>query len=79
MERLEPFTTQSWFLNNHEPFETIVGKGENVGTQHFLLFQHCFHLMTNTVPVKNVSIHLVSLQKVNRLRDRPTRAIDFDH
>ena len=23
--------------------ENIVGKGENAGNQHFLLFQHCFH------------------------------------
>ena len=23
-------------------FENIVGKGENVGKQHFLLFPHCF-------------------------------------
>ena len=23
-------------------FENIVGKGENAGTQHFLLFKHCF-------------------------------------
>ena len=31
--------------NYHEdekPFENIVGKGENAGNQHFLLFQQCF-------------------------------------
>ena len=25
-----------------EPFENIVGKEENAGNQHFLLFLHCF-------------------------------------
>ena len=25
-----------------KPFENIVGKGENAGDQHFLLFQQCF-------------------------------------
>ena len=26
------------------PFENIVGKGENAGNQHFLLFSHCLLL-----------------------------------
>ena len=30
-----------------KPFENIVGKGENAGNQHFLLFPQCF------VPFKN--------------------------
>ena len=25
-----------------QPFENTVGKGENAGTQHFLLFPQCF-------------------------------------
>ena len=25
-----------------KPYEVIVGKGENTGNQHFLLFPHCF-------------------------------------
>ena len=25
-----------------KPFENIVGKGENAGNQHFLLFPQCF-------------------------------------
>ena len=28
-----------------KPFENIVGKGENGGNQHFLLFQQCFQLI----------------------------------
>ena len=27
---------------NKNPFENLVGKGENVGNQHFLLFPHGF-------------------------------------
>ena len=36
--------TQSRFLTTHrkKPFENIVGKGENAGNQHFLLFPQCF-------------------------------------
>ena len=38
------FTTQSRLLTPlyGKPFENIVGKGENAGNQHFLLFPHCF-------------------------------------
>ena len=38
------FTTQSRLLRTPEkkPFENIVGKGENAGNQHFLIFQQCF-------------------------------------
>ena len=34
------FTTQFRFLTTlkKEPFENIMGKGENAGNQHFLLF-----------------------------------------
>ena len=28
------------------PFENIVGKGDNAGNQHFLLFPQCFHPIT---------------------------------
>ena len=37
-------TTQSQLLTTlkKEPFENIVGKEENAGDQHFLLFQQCF-------------------------------------
>ena len=28
--------------NIKKPFENIVGKGENAGNQHFLLFPQCF-------------------------------------
>ena len=38
------FTTQSRLLMTllKEPFENIVGKGENAGNQHFLLCPQCF-------------------------------------
>ena len=38
------FTTQSRFLKiqGKEPLEKVVGKGENAGNQHFLLFPQCF-------------------------------------
>ena len=42
--QVQPFTTQSRFLTTlrKTPFENIVGKGENAGNQHFLLFPQCF-------------------------------------
>ena len=37
------FTKQSLVLTfKTKPFENIVGKGENAGNQHFLLFSQCF-------------------------------------
>ena len=41
---LKLFTTQSRLLTTprKKPFENIVGKGENAGNQHFLLFPQCF-------------------------------------
>ena len=38
------FTTQSQLLTTlyQKAFENIVGKGENAGYQHFLLFPQCF-------------------------------------
>ena len=29
-----------------KPFENIVGKGENAGNQHFLLFPQCFSCLS---------------------------------
>ena len=42
--QLKPFTTQSQLLTTlkEELFENIMGKGENAGHQHFLLFPQCF-------------------------------------
>ena len=38
------FATQSRLLKTltKRPFENILGKGENAGNQHFLLFPECF-------------------------------------
>ena len=43
------FPTQSRLLPSlkKNPFENIVGKGENTGNQHFLLFPQCFLLFPN--------------------------------
>ena len=40
----EPLTTQSRLLTTlkNYPFENIVGKGENAGNPHFLLFPQYF-------------------------------------
>ena len=49
-------TTQSRLLTTlcQKPFENIMGKGENAGNQHFLLFPQCFlsletHLLSANV------------------------------
>ena len=49
--RLKLFTTQSRLLTTPKqmPFENIVGKGENVGNQHFLLFPQCFLPFTKQI------------------------------
>ena len=41
---VELFTTQSRLLTTwkKKAFENIVGKGENAGNQHLLLFPQCF-------------------------------------
>ena len=40
---LEPYTTTLTFNDPmKKPFENTVGKGENAGDQHFLLFPQCF-------------------------------------
>ena len=43
---INQFTKQPRLLTplRKRPFENIVGKGENAGNQHFLLFPQCFLL-----------------------------------
>ena len=41
---------------NKKPFENIVGKGENAGNQHFLLFPQCFQTLPNQI--SNFHSHL---------------------
>ena len=36
----------------HDKVESIVGKGENAGYQHFLLFQQCFEKVTFSMSLK---------------------------
>ena len=46
------FTTQSGGLSTltEKPLENIVGKGENAGNQHFLLFPQCFLFFQRLIP-----------------------------
>ena len=43
------------YRNGHVTFENIVGKGENAGNQHFLLFPQCFQYVPNTDVYRNFS------------------------
>ena len=47
------FTAQSQLLTPLEKkaFENIVGKGENAGNKHFLLFPQCFLLFPKQTPI----------------------------
>ena len=43
MSMLKPVSKSIVLTNLKEkPFENVVGKGENAGEQHFLLFAQCF-------------------------------------
>ena len=46
-KELKPFTLQSRVYRTlgNKAFENIVGKGENAGSQHFLLFPQCFFFL----------------------------------
>ena len=47
------FTTQSQILTTlkKKPLENSVGKGENAGNQHFLLFPQCFLLFPKQISI----------------------------
>ena len=47
------------------PFENFVGKGENAGNQHFLLFIQCFLLLSNTYFKFSVKFILLSANSFN--------------
>ena len=48
-----------------KPFENIVGKGENAGNQHFLLFSQCFLTFQRKIapfePHKNCHLQKLSI------------------
>ena len=46
-------------------FENIVGKGENAGNQHFLLFPQCFLLYQKTEIIISVTVNLSSAYSFN--------------
>ena len=47
-----------------KPFENIVGKEENAGNQHFLLFPQCFYPMKYNLNV-SVTFNLSSAKALN--------------
>ena len=71
-----PFTKQSQLttMQRRESFENILGKGENAGNQHFLLFPKCFLSFTKN----HISIsesHLLDLLHVPSVGTR----LKFNH
>ena len=48
-----------------KPFENIVGKGENAGNQHFLLFPQCFLPVLKTIFNFSVTVALSSANTFN--------------
>ena len=58
MTVIQPFTTQSRLLTTlkNEPFENIVGKGENAGN---LLYLHVFYLSQNKINLSVFQFELV--------------------
>ena len=58
----ELFTTQSWLLLtlSKKPFENIVGKGENDGNQHFLLFPTMFSSQSVTQIIIWITFEMLS-------------------
>ena len=48
-----PFSTQTWLLTSlkKKAFENIVGKEENAGNKHFLLFPQCFLLFPKQISI----------------------------
>ena len=42
ISHLKSLVTFNWTPPRKKPNKNIVGKGENAGNQHFLLFQQCF-------------------------------------
>ena len=49
-------TTQSRLSTTlyKKPFENIVGKGENAGNQHFLIFTKCFLSVPKQIPISGI-------------------------
>ena len=63
---LTHFQNQMKYLNSlphnprtlgKRPFENIMGKGENAGNQHFLLFPHCF--LPIPKPISILLLHFI--------------------
>ena len=50
------FTTQLTALYR-KPLENIVGKGENAGNQHFLLFPQCFLPFPKQIPISQSHLY----------------------
>ena len=57
-----------------KPFESIVGKGENAGNQHFLLFPQCFLLFPRQISI--FESHFV-LSSANALNSDKSKNLSF--
>ena len=67
-------------------FENIVGKGENAGNQHFLLFPQCFLPFPNQISIFHphlfCCLHMLSfgaVEKLCHLEKRVNCAIKLKH
>ena len=54
--------------NRKKPSENIVGKGENAGNQHFLLFPQCF--LPFAIHVSSFTLHLFCRLQIHSIRTR---------
>ena len=59
--------------------ENIVGKGENAGYQHFLLFPQCFLLRTKSVTKKEINKCMAEIYDPGGIRTRAARLISHYH
>ena len=56
--KMKPFEN----IMESSSFESIMGKGENAGNQHFLLFPQCF--LPFPTQITNVPSHLICCLKI---------------
>ena len=63
-----------------KPFENIVGKGENAGNQHFLLFPQCFLPFTKQISKFQsrlfCRLHMLSILSFGRVKQNIVRMND---
>ena len=47
--------------------ENFVGKGENAGKQHFLLFQQCFLPFPNEIQISDSQLFVIKMEQLEIL------------